>query len=163
VSFSVRNAGSGPALLDGKRLRCESRGFADAITHDLGIAHDHSSTAVRSCHGPGKTAIAAMTALWFFASFRACPSSRTASNHSLRRTFASLLYEAGASPVFVMNQMGHTSSSMALEGYARKMDRERDTGAKMDALIRPADWATTGKNSADPMPTMPAESTLHAD
>ena len=27
-------------------------------------------------------------------------------NHSLRRTFASLLYEAGASPAYVMSQMG---------------------------------------------------------
>jgi integrase len=30
-------------------------------------------------------------------------------NHSLRRTFASLLYEAGASPAYVMAPMGHTS------------------------------------------------------
>jgi integrase len=28
-------------------------------------------------------------------------------NHTLRRTFASLLYEAGASPAYVMAQMGH--------------------------------------------------------
>ena len=42
-------------------------------------------------------------------------------NHSLRRTFASLLYEAGASPAYVMAQMGHTSASMALEVYAKKM------------------------------------------
>jgi integrase len=39
-------------------------------------------------------------------------------NHSLRRTFASLLYEAGASPAYVMSQMGHTSSALALEVYA---------------------------------------------
>ena len=35
-------------------------------------------------------------------------------NHSLRRTFGSLLYEAGASPAYVMSQMGHTSSALAL-------------------------------------------------
>ncbi|MDQ3123008.1 MAG: site-specific integrase [Actinomycetota bacterium] len=58
-------------------------------------------------------------------------------NHSLRRTFASLLYEAGANPAFVMSQMGHSSSSLALEIYARKMERTRDTGEKMDALVRP--------------------------
>jgi integrase len=65
-------------------------------------------------------------------------------NHSLRRTFASLLYEAGASPAYVMAQMGHASSALALEVYARKMERSRDTGARMDALVRPADWAPTG-------------------
>jgi integrase len=65
-------------------------------------------------------------------------------NHSLRRTFASLLYEVGASPAYVMAQMGHTSSALALEVYARKMERSRDTGARMDALIRGADWALSG-------------------
>jgi len=37
-------------------------------------------------------------------------------NHTLRRTFASLLYEAGASPAYVMAQMGHASSALALKG-----------------------------------------------
>jgi integrase-like protein len=67
-------------------------------------------------------------------------------NHTLRRTFASLLYEAGASPAYVMAQMGHSSSALALEVYARKMERQRDTGERMDALIRGADWAQMGTN-----------------
>ena len=67
-------------------------------------------------------------------------------NHSLRRTFASLLYEAGASPAYVMSQMGHTSAQLALEVYARKMQVQRDTGVRIDALIRGADWAPTGTN-----------------
>jgi hypothetical protein len=46
-----------------------------------------------------------------------------------------------------MAQMGHTSSALALEVYARKMQRERDTGARMDALIRGADWAQAGTNA----------------
>jgi integrase len=57
-------------------------------------------------------------------------------NHSLRRTFASLMYEAGASPAQVMAQMGHTSASMALEVYAKMMSRDRDTGVRIDALVR---------------------------
>jgi integrase len=57
-------------------------------------------------------------------------------NHSLRRTFASVLYEAGASPAYVMAQMGHESSTLALEVYARVMDRKRETGARMDELVR---------------------------
>lgn len=69
-------------------------------------------------------------------------------NHSLRRTFASLLYEAGASPAYVMGQMGHTSSALALEVYSKMMNRDRDTGARVDALIRGADWAQeTGTNA----------------
>ena len=49
-----------------------------------------------------------------------------------------------------MSQMGHTSSALALEVYARKMARSRDTGARMDALIQSADWAQTGTNGAEP-------------
>jgi integrase len=67
-------------------------------------------------------------------------------NHTLRRTFASLLYEAEASPAYVMSQMGHTSSALALEVYAKVMERKRDTGERMDALIRGADWAAMGSN-----------------
>lgn len=69
-----------------------------------------------------------------------------ATNHTLRRTFASLLYEAGASPAYVMAQLGHASSALALDVYARKMDRDRATGARMDALIRAAEWAPMGTN-----------------
>jgi hypothetical protein len=56
-------------------------------------------------------------------------------NHTLRRTFASLLYEAGAQPPQVTDQLGHTSAALALEVYARKMERSRDTGKRMDALL----------------------------
>lgn len=49
-------------------------------------------------------------------------------NHTLRRTFASPLYETGASPAYVMAQMGQTSADLALEVYARNMERSRDTG-----------------------------------
>jgi integrase len=71
-------------------------------------------------------------------------------NHTLRRTFASLLYEAGASPAYVMAQMEHASSALALEVYAKKMERKRDTGARMDALIQGADWAQVGTNGLTP-------------
>jgi integrase len=61
-------------------------------------------------------------------------------NHSLRRTFCALLYEAGATPAYVMAQMGHTEASLALEVYSKVMERKRDTGERMDALLRGADW-----------------------
>jgi integrase len=79
------------------------------------------------------------------------PIASEVTNHSCRRSYASLLFEAGASPAYVMAQMGHTSSALALEVYARKMERTRDTGERMDALVRGADWAQTG-TSAIPSP-----------
>jgi len=48
-----------------------------------------------------------------------------------------------------MSQMGHASSALALEVFARNMERSRDTGARMDALLRTADWAPTGTNGAE--------------
>ena len=84
------------------------------------------------------------------------PVQQGVTNHTCRRTFASLLYEVGASPAYVMAQLGHTSSALALEVYAKKMERQRDTGARMDALIRGADWAQTGTNNdhvSQPLPT----------
>jgi len=71
-------------------------------------------------------------------------------NHSLRRTFASLLYEAGASPAYVMAQLGHASPALALEVYTKVMERQRDTGQRMDALIRGAEWAQKGTNDLVP-------------
>jgi integrase len=80
-------------------------------------------------------------------------------NHTLRRTFASLLYEAGASPAYVMAQMGHTSSALALDVYARMMRRERDTGARMDALLCGAEWAPMGTIGGDTHDTLPPQTT----
>jgi integrase len=65
-------------------------------------------------------------------------------NHSQRRTFCALLYEAGATPPYVMAQMGHTDATLALEVYAKVMQRKRDTGEQMDALLRGADWVSSG-------------------
>ena len=43
-----------------------------------------------------------------------------------------------------MGQMGYESSALALEIYAKAMDRKRETGARMDELVRGADWAPMG-------------------
>jgi hypothetical protein len=43
-----------------------------------------------------------------------------------------------------MSQLGHASAALALEVYAKVQQRQRDTGARMDALIRPPDWALRG-------------------
>ena len=43
-----------------------------------------------------------------------------------------------------MAQMGHESAELALEIYAKVMERKRDTGQRMDTLVRGADWAQNG-------------------
>jgi hypothetical protein len=48
-----------------------------------------------------------------------------------------------------MAQMGHTDASLALEIYSKVMERKRDTGERMDALIRGADWAPMGTNGVE--------------
>jgi integrase len=70
-------------------------------------------------------------------------------NHTLRRTFCALLFEAGASPAYAMAQMGHSSAARALEVYSKVMERKRDTGARMDALLRGADWARVGTDEVE--------------
>jgi integrase len=82
-----------------------------------------------------------------------------ATNHSLRRTFCALLFEAGATPPYVMGQMGHTDPALALEVYAKVMERKRDTGERMDALVRGADWAATGSNDVSTLVAAEVEST----
>ena len=69
--------------------------------------------------------------------------------HSLRRTFASLLYARGEAPPFVMAQMGHTSPGLALAIYAREMDRRDGEPERLRALLDGADWATTGTDASD--------------
>ena len=84
-------------------------------------------------------------------------------NHSLRRTYCAILFEAGASPAYVMAQMGHADPNLALAIYAQVMERARDTGERMDALIRGAEWALTGTNRTEAadrpdQPVVPTES-----
>ena len=54
---------------------------------------------------------------------------------------------------------GLLAFSLALEVYAKKMARSRDTGARMDALLQGAQWAELGTNGADRIDAMPAEKT----
>lgn len=55
--------------------------------------------------------------------------------HSLRRTFASVLYALGESPPVVMAEMGHTSPGLALKVYARAMRRGEDDLAQLAVLV----------------------------
>jgi integrase len=56
------------------------------------------------------------------------------SPHSLRHTFASLLFAIGEDPVSVMRQLGHTDPAFTLRVYAHTMSRERDERERLRAI-----------------------------
>ena len=64
--------------------------------------------------------------------------------HELRHTFASLLFEAGATVPYVMDQLGHADPKVTLSIYTHVLERKRDHGKRLDALVRGADWAPLG-------------------
>jgi hypothetical protein len=63
--------------------------------------------------------------------------------HSLRRTFASLLYLRGEDPVYVMDQLGHSDPKLALRIYARAA-RQRRPGHRLVAVLDSVEWAVLG-------------------
>jgi integrase len=73
--------------------------------------------------------------------------------HSLRRTFASLLFALDEAPPYVMAQMGHTSANLTLEVYARQMDRRDGEPERLKALVEGREWAAMGSSGADGSPT----------
>jgi integrase len=60
--------------------------------------------------------------------------------HSLRRTFASLLYALGESPPLVMAEMGHADPSLALRIYAQAMGRDEAERSKLRGLVEGAEF-----------------------
>jgi integrase len=55
--------------------------------------------------------------------------------HSLRRTFASILYAIGEDPGVVMDEMGHTDPALALRVYRQSMRRGEDEKAALRQLV----------------------------
>ncbi|HTU78346.1 MAG TPA: site-specific integrase [Solirubrobacteraceae bacterium] len=64
--------------------------------------------------------------------------------HSLRRTFASVLFAIGEAPPYVMAQLGHTTPSLTLAIYARQMDRRDGEPERLRALVEGREWAPLG-------------------
>ena len=64
--------------------------------------------------------------------------------HSLRRTFASVLYALGESPVDVMNQMGHEDPKLALAIYAKSMRRDEKERTLLRELVEGVMLSTDG-------------------
>jgi integrase len=68
--------------------------------------------------------------------------------HSLRRTFASLLFAVGETPPYVMAQMGHTTPTLTLSIYARQMDRRDGEPERLKALVEGREVAPVGTSAA---------------
>ena len=64
--------------------------------------------------------------------------------HSLRRTFASLLYALDETPPYVMTAMGHTSPNLALAMYAKAMIRRDGDRERLKTLVGEPNRALTG-------------------
>jgi integrase len=67
--------------------------------------------------------------------------------HSLRRTFASLLYALGENPAVVMAEMGHTDPVLALAIYAQAMRRDTGEVARLRALVEGAELPPLGTSA----------------
>ncbi|HYM55363.1 MAG TPA: tyrosine-type recombinase/integrase, partial [Solirubrobacteraceae bacterium] len=81
------------------------------------------------------------------------------SPHSLRRTFASLLYLRGENPVYVMHQMGHADPKLALRIYTRVMgeQRRRGPGARLVSVLDGARWTQTDDDDAPAKPAVASD------
>ncbi|MGZ4167956.1 MAG: tyrosine-type recombinase/integrase, partial [Solirubrobacteraceae bacterium] len=77
--------------------------------------------------------------------------------HSLRRTFASLLYALGEDPGIVMDEMGHTDPALALRVYRQAMRRDEGEKERLRALVEGTEVADIGsrghkgRTTADPV------------
>ena len=74
--------------------------------------------------------------------------------HSLRRTFASVLYALGEDPGVIMDEMGHTDPALALRIYRQSMRRDEGEKTKLRALIE--GQGRTGDASRDHAHARPA-------
>jgi integrase len=64
--------------------------------------------------------------------------------HSLRRTFASVLYALSEDPGVVMDEMGHTDLGLALRIYRQSMRRGDEEKAALRALVEGVQLAVIG-------------------
>jgi integrase len=75
--------------------------------------------------------------------------------HSLRRTYASLLFALGEPPPYVMAQMGHTTPELTLAIYARQMDRRDGEPERLKALVEGREWTAMDGDSNISAPKTP--------
>jgi integrase len=68
--------------------------------------------------------------------------------HSLRRTFASLLFAVGENPPYVMAQLGHIDPQVTLGINAKVMDRRDGEPERLKALVEGPEWVATGSSAS---------------
>ena len=68
----------------------------------------------------------------------------------------------GKSGLAVILATAYTPATPAPRFDGRKMERQRETGARMDALIRGADWAQMGTNGEVELEALPGVETEEA-
>ena len=56
--------------------------------------------------------------------------------HSLRRTYASVLFAIGEPPPYVTSQLGHVTAGFTLAVYAKAMDRRDGEPERLKALVQ---------------------------
>jgi hypothetical protein len=81
--------------------------------------------------------------------------------HSLRRTFASILYALGETPPVVMAEMGHTDPALALAIYAHAMRRGPDEIARLGALVNGEPMAAPSAQTAQTPVNRPQTPVIH--
>jgi integrase len=69
--------------------------------------------------------------------------------HSLRRSYATMMAEAGAAPAYVMGQIGHRRSSFTLDVYTDVTTRRDAANARLGALLSAPEKARNGANGAN--------------
>lgn len=72
--------------------------------------------------------------------------------HSLRRTFASMLYALGEDPGVVMDEMGHTDPALALRVYRQTMRRGDNEKARLRALVEGVEVTFGGSRATEGAP-----------
>jgi integrase len=73
--------------------------------------------------------------------------------HSLRRTFASLLFANNTPLPDATQMMGHRTASLTLEVYARPMNDDDGELARLQALVNGADWPAPAAAGGHPLGT----------
>jgi integrase-like protein len=77
--------------------------------------------------------------------------------HSLRRTFANLLYALGEDPGIVMDEMGHTDPALALRVYRQAMRRDEGEKARLRAIMDGVEMAVIGSRPSKSEMALAAE------
>ena len=72
--------------------------------------------------------------------------------HSLRRTFASVLYALGEDPGVVMDELGHTNPALASRVYRQTMRRGDDEKDRLRALVEGGEVAVIGRRGVETAP-----------